>query len=391
MKINNALKRERLIKTAVFNFGRRCLFDSLSSSLELDRARANPSRSSASTRKERAKGAPSAAAFSLHLAALLLEIVDATRNSPAQAGDETRRCARYAANANVIRCDGDENNATSPRVAYATPGEERGRTGGTRGWLCKTPRLATGRIAKWQRAGLLYVQEIYRPWPFRRAKGRPRSLWQQTGGSQPPTLLFPRMQAVGPSLTPSLRQVIPLHRPAASRTPIFFCIQPPHPPPPPSPRSRRCAVIFFVLRALESPRSLADPVCCGSPCRRRNSRRRTKGRVARINTHTHTHDFPPRDIVIDLSRRLSARRIGERVETREGAICKRVSIVLRAACKGIFVTFSRGIIYFTANSDNRRNHNDEPVTEMGRAFASLIKESRKLLSCLLIDNPIESA
>jgi len=187
------------------------------------------------------------------------------------------------------------------------------------------------------------------------------------------------MQAVGPSLTPSLRQVIPLHRPAASRIPIFFCIQPPHPPPPPSSRSRRCAVIFSALRALESPRSLADPVRCG-------------------HTHTHTRtrtharsDFPPRDIVIDLSRRLSARRIGERVETREGAICKRVSIVLRAACKGIFVTFSRGIIYFTANSDNRRNHNDEPVTEMGRAFASLIKESRKLLSCLLIDNPIESA
>lgn len=49
---------------------------------------------------------------------------------------------------------------------------------------CARHRFSTGRIVKWQPARLLYVQEIYRPWPFRRAKGRPRSLWQQTDGSQ---------------------------------------------------------------------------------------------------------------------------------------------------------------------------------------------------------------
>lgn len=79
-------------------------------------------------------------------------------------------------------------------------------------------RFSTGRIAKWQPAGLLYVQEIYRPWPFRaRAKGRPRSLWQQTGGSQHLPFYFPGCKPSAPRrLSLSLRQVILLHRPAAA-------------------------------------------------------------------------------------------------------------------------------------------------------------------------------
>lgn len=62
-------------------------------------------------------------------------------------------------------------------------------------------RFSTGRIAKWQPAGLLYVQEIYRLRPFRRAKGRPRSLWQQTGGSQHLPFYFPGCE---PPASPSL-------------------------------------------------------------------------------------------------------------------------------------------------------------------------------------------
>lgn len=63
-------------------------------------------------------------------------------------------------------------------------------------------RFSTGRIAKWQPAGLLYVQEIYRPWPFRPSQ-RAAEVAMATDRRKPaPTLLFPRMQAVGPA--PSL-------------------------------------------------------------------------------------------------------------------------------------------------------------------------------------------
>lgn len=47
------------------------------------------------------------------------------------------------------------------------------------------------KMATRSNAGLLYVQEIYRLWPFCSAKGRPRSLWQQTGGSQSLPFHFP--------------------------------------------------------------------------------------------------------------------------------------------------------------------------------------------------------
>lgn len=47
------------------------------------------------------------------------------------------------------------------------------------------------KMASRSNTGLLYVQEIYRFWPFYSAKGQPRSLWQQTGGSQSLPFHFP--------------------------------------------------------------------------------------------------------------------------------------------------------------------------------------------------------
>lgn len=55
--------------------------------------------------------------------------------------------------------------------------------------------------------------------PFARAKGRPRSLWQQTGGSQHLPFYFSGCKPSAPRrLSLSLRQVILLHRPAATAT-----------------------------------------------------------------------------------------------------------------------------------------------------------------------------
>lgn len=61
-------------------------------------------------------------------------------------------------------------------------GEGRGRVGNAK-LDCK--------MASRSDAGLLYVQEICRLWPFCSVKGRSRSLWQQTGGSQSLPFHFP--------------------------------------------------------------------------------------------------------------------------------------------------------------------------------------------------------
>lgn len=64
--------------------------------------------------------------------------------------------------------------------------------------------------------------------PFARAKGRPRSLWQQTGGSQHLPFYFSGCKPSAPRrLSLSLRQVILLHRPAATATTTAI----PSPPP----------------------------------------------------------------------------------------------------------------------------------------------------------------
>lgn len=71
--------------------------------------------------------------------------------------------------------------------------------------------------------------------PFARAKGRPRSLWQQTGGSQHLPFYFPGCKPPAPRrLSLSLRQVILLHRPAVTT-----------PSPPPLPSPSRLSFPFF--------------------------------------------------------------------------------------------------------------------------------------------------
>lgn len=64
--------------------------------------------------------------------------------------------------------------------------------------------------------------------PFARAKGRPRSLWQQTGGSQHLPFYFSGCKPSAPRrLSLSLRQVILLHRPAATATTTAILSPPP--------------------------------------------------------------------------------------------------------------------------------------------------------------------
>lgn len=135
--------------------------------------------------------------------------------------------------------------------------------------------FSTGRIAKWQPAGLLYVQEIYRLRPFRRAKGRPRSLWQQTGGSQHLPFYFPGCE---PSASPSLAlfassdSVAPSCSLPPRRSSFFF-----------TPRIFLSPLCFFAVVARRrlfvrssepQPSSraaaLGDPVCRGSFRRRWN-------------------------------------------------------------------------------------------------------------------------
>lgn len=77
-----------------------------------------------------------------------------------------------------------------------------------------------GRIAKWQPTGLLYVQEIYRPWPFRRAKGRPRGRY---GNRQAEASTYP---SISPDASRRLRRLSPLFASSDSVAPRVLAASP---------------------------------------------------------------------------------------------------------------------------------------------------------------------